>query len=49
MNKEKLNEVETEIDGIRFALQDVLLGVQVALKRLSDVEEIINDKQEDTF
>jgi len=48
-SKGKQNEVITEIDGIKYALEDVLLGVQVSLKRLSDLEKIISDKQEDTF
>lgn len=47
MDKDKLNEIETEIDGIEFALQDVMLGVRVSLKRLNDLRELLQDKKEE--
>ena len=45
MDKNKLQEIETEIDGIEFAVKDALLGLQVTQKRLQDLQMQFNQQQ----
>lgn len=49
MTPEKIQEVETEIEGIEFALKDANLALQVALKRLDELKNTVKDKPLDEF
>ena len=49
MGKDKQIEIETEIDGIGFALKDAILGVNEAMKRLEDLKNILQEKSLDEF
>jgi len=46
---DKEKQIATEIDGVKYALNDTLLGVKIALKRLEELEATLQDKQEDKF
>ena len=48
MDKDKMNEIETEIDGIEFVVKDTILNLQVLQRRLGELRETIlqNKKSE---
>ena len=51
MTSEKISEIETELDGLDFAVKDALLCLQVIQKRLQELRVIIlkDDNDLDEF
>ena len=44
---DKEKQIQTEIEGIKYAMQDALLGMKVALKRLEELEETLQDNPDE--
>ena len=49
MSLEKINEIETEIDGIEFVVKDTLLNLEVLQKRLKDLRKTLLTDELDEF
>lgn len=49
MNKEKLNELNTLLDGLIFSLEDAKSSIRGIESSIKEISEIISNKEEDTF
>ncbi len=49
ISKDKIKEVETELDGIEFVVKDTLLNLQVLQKRMQELRELLLEDKLDEF
>lgn len=44
---DKEKQIQTEIEGIGYALEDAFIGMREAMKRLKELEETLQDNPDE--
>lgn len=49
ISKDRINEIETELDGLDFVIKDTLLNLQVIQKRMQELRATLLTDELDEF